>query len=288
MKDYHIHSIYSEDGEYTPEELVRLCVENDISAMSITDHNTVKGVAEGLIAAERAEIRLIPGIEIDCIFGPFELHILGYGIDTGRHEYLDIENNIHEQIQEVSRKRLKLVQAEGFRICEEELAAAPQNPHWPGNWTGELFAEVLLNKQEEAENPLLLPYRAGGSRSDNPYVNFYWDFCGPGKSCFVPIRYPDASEMIELIHRTGGEAVLAHPGQTLTKHVEWLPEIISMGLDGIEAYSSYHTPDQCRYYHQAAEKAGLCITCGSDYHGKNKPAIRPGGHGLADDSFVSL
>ena len=284
MKDYHIHSIYSEDGQYTPAQLVEQCASAGITEMAIADHNTVRGVPEGLMAAEKAGIHIIPAIEIDCSLDQTNLHILGYGIDIRRPEYDVIENRIRNQCIHVSSERLKRMQELGFHISREELVRAVENPWWPESWTGEMFAEVLLKKPGEAGNPALAPYREGGNRSDNPYVNFYWDYCAQGKPAYVPWQYPDAAEIIEVIHQTGGKAVLAHPGNNLGDEKEMLWKIIGLGLDGIEAFSSYHRPEQSAFFRKVAEKAGLFVTYGSDYHGKTKPEVRLGGHGFFGDS----
>lgn len=144
------------------------------------------------------------------------------------------------------------------------------------NWTAEKFAAILLNKPEYFDHELLKPYRPGGERSDNPLVNFYWDFCAQGKPCHVKIEFPALDEIIQVIHDTGGLAVLAHPGNNLAAHPHLLTEIVRLGLDGIEVGSSYHSPATTAHFYQQALAHGLLVTGGSDYHGKTKPAIRLG------------
>ena len=85
--------------------------------------------------------------------------------------------------------------------------------------------------------------------------------------------------MVDIIHRNGGYAVLAHPGVNLRNHAELLDPILETGLDGIEAFSSYHSEEQAAFYHKAACDRRKMFTCGSDYHGKTKPSILVGGHG---------
>lgn len=282
--DLHIHSVYSDDGEFTPAELVRKCADAGIEVMAVCDHNTVKGVEEALMEAWRQDVRMIPGIEIDCVYGCLDLHILGYGIDYQSPDFEKIESNIRNQTAAASKKRLELVRNMGFDISGEELESAAANPYWKDSWTGELIAEVLLSRPEYQENSLLRPYREGGVRSGNPLVNFYWDYCSQGKPCYVPWKFPKAADVIDMIHRNGGKAVLAHPGNNLKDCPEVLADIAALGLDGLEAYSSYHTPDQCAYFRRKAEEAGLIITCGSDYHGRTKPSISLGGHGLEENT----
>ena len=78
-----------------------------------------------------------------------------------------------------------------------------KDTYWEESWTGDLFAEVILAKPEYAGHPLLRPYREGGGRSDNPYVNFYWDFYSQGKLCYVEMSYPPMEEVIRIIHEGG-------------------------------------------------------------------------------------
>ena len=153
-----------------------------------------------------------------------------------------------------------------------------------------MFAEVLLNKPEYESSELLKPYRTGGSRSDNPYVNFYWDFYAQGKPCYVPKRYPSLQEAVDLIHRTGGLAVLAHPGASVKGQENLFPAMVTLGLDGVEAISSYHTGAVSAFYWKLAEVHRLMVTCGSDFHGKAKPSVSLGRaaapEGVAPDAVM--
>ena len=142
-----------------------------------------------------------------------------------------------------------------------------------------MFAEVLLAKPEYKDHPLLFPYREGGSRADNALVNFYWDFYAQGKPCHVEIEIPTMKDIIQMIHQNHGLAVLAHPCINLNGKEELLCGIVSLGMDGIEAFSSYHTPQQATNRLEQARKYHLFYTCGSDFHGKTKPSIALGGHG---------
>jgi len=152
-----------------------------------------------------------------------------------------------------------------------------------------MFAEILLGKSEYKDSELLFPYRKGGSRDDNPFVNFYWDFYAQGKPCYAKIKYPDLEETVSLIHRNGGKAVLAHPGLSLKENFSILDEIIAYGIDGIEAFSSYHDESVSRYFYDTARKKDLMVTCGSDYHGKTKPSVGLGRMNCSvDENDISL
>lgn len=274
--DLHMHSCYSDDGEYTPAELVQMCVDAGIEQMAIADHNCVKGVGEGMKAAKRLGIQYTPAVEIDCTYQNVDFHILGYGIQHESPEFEEVEQNIRRQCIRASQERLRLVRELGFDISEEALAAVTAGTYWSESWTGEVFAEVLLDSEAYRNSELLLPYRAGGARSDNPYVNFYWDYCAQGKPCYVKTTFPDFEEVIKLIHRNGGTAVLAHPGNNLKGRLEMLEELMALGLDGLEAFSSYHDEATAQWFADQARRHGLETTRGSDFHGKAKPSVRLG------------
>ncbi len=281
--DLHMHSRYSDDGEFTPTELVEKCAASGIRIMSITDHNSVRANSEAQRAAKKMGIVYVPGIEIDCVFQNIDFHVLGYGINDQSNDFERIEENIKDQSADASMKMLEKTQALGFHITENDMWEVSKNNFRQESWTGEMFAEVLLNKPEYDDHPLLRPYRTGGAKSNNPYVNFYWDYYSQGKPCYIKMKYPTVEEVVNIIHRNGGNAVLAHPDVNMKAHYELLRPLIRMGIDGIEAFSSYHTPSQASHYLKEALNLKLFITCGSDFHGKTKPAISLGQHGCFID-----
>ena len=85
-------------------------------------------------------------------------------------------------------------------------------------------------------------------------------------------------EVIDIIHKNGGIAVLAHPGVNLKGRENLLESLLKLPFNGIEAFSSYHTAEQAEYYHGAAAFRNILTTCGSDYHGKTKPSVHLGGY----------
>lgn len=274
--DLHIHSSYSDDGEFTPRKVVKMCKEAGIERMAIADHNTVRGCREAMTAAEAEGIQCIPAIEIDCVWNDMDFHVLGYGIDIDSEDFARIESNVREQRIQASKEMLRKTQKMGWNVSADEMQKLSEGSYWNLCWTGEMFAEVLLGKEEYKEHELLMPYRDGGERSDNPYVNFYWDYYAWGKPCYVEVQYPSMKHVIDIIHKNGGCAVLAHPGVNLKGKEHFLEEIALLGLDGVEVYSSYHTKAQVDYFYREAQRLGLQMTCGSDFHGKTKPSVRLG------------
>ncbi|MBQ7839467.1 MAG: PHP domain-containing protein [Lachnospiraceae bacterium] len=278
MMDLHMHSLYSEDGEFTPAQLVEQCGAQGITVMSITDHNSIRANSEAELLAKEHGICYIPGIEIDCTLEGVGFHVLGYCIDYHGEDFARIEENVVTQMVNTSAELMRKTQAMGFDITAEDVFAVSRTAYRPEIWTGDIFAEVLLGKPEFAEHPLLAPYRPGGSRSDNPFVNFYWDYYSQGKPCHVKIEYPPMREVIDIIHRNHGIAVLAHPGVNLKGREHLLEPLLELPFDGIEAFSSYHTTEQAAYYHEVSKTKKILTTCGSDYHGKTKPAVHLGGY----------
>lgn len=279
MIDLHMHSYYSNDGEFSPSELVKKCTEQDISIMSIADHNTVRATDEALEAARASGIAFLPGIEIDCTYENTNFHMLGYGIRWQNRIFAEIENSIRRQGLSVSLHMLEKTRELGFDVTEADMEQMAAGSYWPETWTGEMFAEFLLSQPQYKNHPLLLPYREGGALSDNPYVNFYWDYYSQGKPCYAEMYYPDMEQIIEIIHENDGLAVLAHPHINLKGKKQLLEGIIGLGIDGIEAYSSYHSQTQINETLSAARQHGLFVTCGSDFHGKTKPSIELRQHG---------
>lgn len=234
--DLHMHSKYSDDGEFTPTQLVEQCHKAGIKVMAIADHNSVKAIDEAKEAAAKLNIKYIPSVEIDCTYKGINLHVLGYGVDYHHADFVTLEENVLNQELACSKEKVKLTNMLGFDVDQAALDALSDN----GVYTGEMFGEVLLNDQRYNENSLLKPYRSGGERSDNPYVNFYWDFYAQGKPCYTEIVYPTLKETIDLIKRHGGTVVLAHPGNNLKGKFEIFDEMVELGVEGVEAFSNYH------------------------------------------------
>lgn len=281
--DMHIHSCYSEDGEYAPAALIQMCIDAGISIMAIADHNCVKGAREALLlkadleAYNNTRICCYPAIEIDCTYQNVNFHVLGYNIDLDSADFDVIEQNVRKQCLSVSRERLRLInEFGGFQLTPSDLNAVTAGSYWSEHWTGEAFAEALLTNPSYKESDLLKPYRKNGTRSDNPYVNFYWDYFSQGTPCHISMSYPEMEDVIHLIHRNHGKAVLAHPGMNLKGNYDMLDLILPLGIDGLEAYSSYHDPNTVEWFVSKARQNHLFVTMGSDFHGKTKPGIKLG------------
>lgn len=270
--DLHMHSIYSDDGEFTEKQLVEKCKDANIEIMAIADHNSVKAIDKEKEEALKHGIKVIPAIEIDCTYKGINLHVLGYGIDYKNPIFNELGYNILNQELKCSDKKLELTNTLGFELKKEQLDELSTN----GVYTGEMFAEALLNDPRYKDNEILKPYREGGDRSDNPFVNFYWDYYSQGKPCYTEVKFISLEEAIKIINDNGGVAVLAHPGNNLKDNFEIFDEMVKVGIQGVEAFSSYHSEETNNYFYNKAKKLNILYTCGSDFHGKTKPSISLG------------
>ena len=283
--DLHIHSNISNDGEFSPTQLVEACAQNGLKIISITDHNSVRGisVAQKAIKNNALDLLIIPALELDCQYNGLNLHILGYGIDMREAWFTSYEQFLNDQERKTSLLRVAKIRDLGIHLISEELDKISIE----GIVTGEMIAEVALKDNQNNDNPDLAPYRKRGNRADNPLVNFYWDFCAQGKPAYVEIELVTAKEAISKIKDAGGLAVLAHPGNNIGMNDALLKQILQCGLDGIEVYSSYHSAEMIRFYRQKALDNHVLMTLGSDYHGKTKPSIKLGTFDCPDEQLIT-
>ena len=271
--DLHMHSYFSDDGELSPEVIIDKAIKNGLDLISITDHNSVKANSVALEYIKGKNISYIPGIEIDCQYNGLNLHLLGYNFDFTKSCFADLEENIIKEEQKAGVKRIeKIKEATNLYLNTEDVLNKATNGIIPG----ELIAEVLLEDERNKDSEILKPYRAGGKRSDMPYVNFYWDYFAQGKPAYVHIEYISLSEAIKMIKDNGGIAIIAHPGNNLKNNLSIINDLITEGIDGIEVFSSYHSKETIDFFYNKAIENKLLITCGTDFHGKNKPNIELG------------
>lgn len=277
--DLHMHSAYSLDGELSPLEILKISKQQGLSVISITDHNLVSGIPEALEASGAYDIRVIPGIEIDCNYQGTDLHVLGYHINYNSKDFVVLEKQIADLFLSSYDAMIENLHALGIPVDYQEVLEKA----YKGIPTPELIAEVLLQNQKYDSIAALDPYRPGGSRSDMPMLNFYLDFFAQGKPAYVKIDYMDYTEVIDLIRRNGGIPVIAHPGHNFRGREEVVADLLKLGAEGVEVFNNYHNPEQMKYLAEMAVRQQALITCGSDFHGKTKPVIGVGQYGMLDE-----
>ena len=263
--DLHSHSTAS-DGAHPPAEVVAPALRAGLRALALPAHAALSGVAGALEAAERSGLELIPGVEISAADeadkGRYGLHILGLFIDPRERGIVDFLDAQARARVEQKRVQVRRFQELGFEISEEALFArvtgVPGKPH--------LVAALLE----------LNPERGLTER------DIYNDYLGPkGPARVEREGEPPAAECIEVIHRAGGVALLAHPLYQSTDGVEALVDgLLADGLDGIEIDCPYEENDEFRQVAggrpeilapllRLAERRPLLVSGGSDYHGNH-------------------
>ena len=266
--DLHVHSAYS-DGSHTPTELVALASKAGLSAFALTDHDTLDGLAEASLACQTynqshpdTPLELIPGVEISAAFRQKDIHILGLLIDpTSDTLQTALESARREREQRNDRMVENLRQA-GLNI---DLSAI-QSSNPAAVITRAHFATYLVE--------------TGQARDYNRAFELYLNDNTP---YYVPRKFIEPEDAIQLIRSAGGVPVLAHP---LLYHLnereirELVGRLTDHGLLGIETiYSTYSRADET-FVRRLASEFHLCMTGGSDFHGTPKPTIRIGtGHG---------
>ncbi len=249
--DLHLHTNFS-DGTYTPEELAAHGRRHKLRAMALTDHDTVEGCARMSAACEKEGIEFIPAAEFTAELDGMELHILGYFLDC-THERLLKElakfqavrqNRIHEICAALQKIGVPLQAEAVFQLAN---CRAPGRPH-----VGRALVKAgLCRTLDEAFERFLKKHRPA----------------------WVPKFKMSAADAMELIHASGGLAVLAHPA--LNRSDEVIPGLVADGLDGIECFHTKHSTATSEHYLMIADQHRLLITGGSDCHGmsKGKPLI---------------
>lgn len=271
--DLHVHSSYSDDADFPVSDIVELAEDNELSLISITDHNSSRSALDGVRDCASKKMGFITGIEIDCSFNKRNFHLLGYGYNKDTHDFHRIESDFIKLQKEATPIKIKRLKEIGFFLDEDMLykdlkGTVPQE---------ESMAELILLDKRNDGNALLQPYRKGGERSDMPLVNFFWDFFGAGKPCYVEIQYPELAQIVEVIKDNGGIPVIAHIGANVKKeHLKFVSEMRNVGVMGVEVFSSYHDRALSKTLFDYCMDNSLLITCGSDFHGANKPNIAIG------------
>uniref|UniRef100_UPI00321774BC PHP domain-containing protein n=1 Tax=uncultured Draconibacterium sp. TaxID=1573823 RepID=UPI00321774BC len=270
--DLHIHSNYSNDGEFEIQELIDKCLINKINILSITDHNSILAINEALPLCSDSNLDLIPGIEIDCSYKNTDLHLLGYNINWQSNDFTELEQSIHREVMASFPEMIQNLEKAGIYVDGKEVLEKA-NGQLP---CGELIAEVLITNKNYHSNPKLLPYLPGGKRSDMPYINFYLDFFAQGKPAYTKTNYMDFNDAINLVKSNGGTPIIAHPGLNLKGKEELAIDLLGKGAEGLEVFNNYHNATQIEYFADLAIQNSVLITGGSDFHGKNKPLINIG------------
>ncbi len=257
--DLHIHSSAS-DGSFSPAEILELVHKLNLGAFSITDHDTIDGNRDVLLSGIPESIDFLSGVEISSyppegFSSSGSFHILGYGIDIEDRALNQSLEKFQRAREDRNPKIISRLNNAGVAISMNEVIQEAGGgligrPH---------IANLLLKKG----------YVISIKDAFNKYL-------AKGELAFVDKYRIDCENAIKLIKNAGGIPVLAHPvtlGMEFSEIENFLKKLIKLGLLGIEAYYTNHSPEQTERYCQLADKLGLLVTGGSDFHGSLKDSV---------------
>jgi predicted metal-dependent phosphoesterase TrpH len=261
--DLHIHSTAS-DGTFSPSEILQLASRSGLRAIAITDHDTLDGSRQALENGIPAGLRFITGVEISTQPAAGwesggSLHILGYGIDP-RHGELDQTLNQFQKIRvERIHRILQRLRNLGIPLTLEQVTAevgqgAAGRPH---------LASAMV--------------KAGAVKDiDEAFQKYLRQGC----PAYVGKERLDCQQAFELIRAAGGIPVLAHPSlipcRSDAELADLVADLCKIGLKGLEVYYTDHSPRDVSRYLAMAERFGLSVTGGSDFHGQLNPQVQLG------------
>jgi predicted metal-dependent phosphoesterase TrpH len=264
--DLHLHTTAS-DGLFQPSELVDMAWRAGIKTMSVTDHDTVAAVAEVAAAAKASGLGFVPGIEITAVYEHRDVHMLGYFFDPH-----DAEFNTFLERQRSDRMRRATVMADRLADMGKPIDRDKLLTPRPG---GRSFGRPMLARALVKAGHVIDARQA------------FDQLIGEGKPAYVPRTGPDPAEVISILFKAGGIASLAHPG--LLNRDDLIPGMVESGLAAIEAFHSDHDSAVTRHYLGLAERLGIAVSGGSDYHGeKERRRAAFGTVGLSPELFQRL
>jgi len=268
MIDLHMHTTAS-DGRCSPEELVSRARGAGITALAVTDHDTMAAVPAAAAAACRLGLEFLPGIEITSVSSGKDVHVLGYFLAPDSPGLSDLISDQRRRRVERAREIGDRLARMGAAIDVEALVAAA------AGGSGKAIARPQIAQA-------LIRAGHAGSVAE-AFDRYLGETCG----AYVPHTGASPVEVVALIRAGGGIASLAHPGYTKQDLV--IPALVEAGLQAIEAYHSSHDSDTTARYVALAGRLDLAITGGSDYHGEGvRRAEFFGVTHLPDDQYLAF
>ena len=260
MIDLHSHSTVS-DGTDSPEHVIEMSRAAGLAALALTDHDTLEHVAVAQAAARTCGVRFVPGCEISCELegrAPGTMHLLVYFIDDGVGPLQDRLDELQAGRNERNEKIVAALRAHGIEVTIDDVHAKAG----PGSVGRPHVARVLMEK---------------GYVSSIQEAFDVWLARGRPAYYERPRLTPETA--IELAHQSGGVCSIAHPA-TLGLDGEYVEAFIGVltdtGLDALECEYGAYTLEERSAWRVLAERHGLALTGGSDYHGENKPGLALG------------
>jgi 3',5'-nucleoside bisphosphate phosphatase len=258
--DLHTHTTAS-DGRLPPAELVARAIGAGVTVLAVTDHDTVGGCAAAAEACAAAGATFVPGIEITAVRDGVDVHVLGYFIDTASPAFITFLIQQRQQRIDRVRSMIELLARHGVHLDADAVLQ-------PG----------LADATKAAGRPWIARALVAGGHVQT--IGEAFDrWLSLGRPAFLPRAGVPPAQVFARVHDAGGIASLAHPG--LLVRDAWIEDFAAGGLDAIEAYHSEQGPDATARYLTIADRLGLAVSGGSDYHGDDS-------HGASFPGAVSL
>ena len=276
MYDLHLHSTYS-DGDLLPEQLIEEAVRRGVTGVSLTDHNGLWGVVMAEQYAQSLGAPFIAGIEITALHQTTDVHILGYsrafeisiingGLGPTRAGYAA---RIQQMVQQCHAAGYEKVR---FESIVSSRAGQPEPSYISYDVTKQLIEKQGLSRDEARQLTI------------------------KGGACYVPYGSWAATPVaiVSLLHQANAIAILAHPGTIVYEAgekalQELLKTLVENGLDGIEVYHPFHSPDLIKQLEEFVLEHNLLVSGGSDWHGPGRFHDKDFGKvGLSEPQFQKL
>jgi len=267
--DLHVHTTAS-DGDYSPEEIVKMAKDSGLSAIAISDHDSVSGIEKAIKSGKENQIEIVPAVELTTYWSEKnrkEFHILGYYFDYKNEELLSILNKCQKNREERAKKIIEKLNKLGFVIVYEDVDKLAKGsigmPH-----VAEVVVKNPINQKKIFDD-------FGEILTIDKFIKIYMTI---GKPAYTEKRAIEPFEAIDLIHKIGGVAVLAHPCWDVQIGDEFtIKQFVDWKVDGLEVIQGKETKEESltyiEYFSSIAKKYNLLITGGSDFHSDkdNKP-----------------
>jgi predicted metal-dependent phosphoesterase TrpH len=254
--DLHTHSTAS-DGTLSPAELMRAAGEAGLSAIALTDHDTLSGLPEARAEAEKLGLELVPGCELSLEYAGLPTHMLGLFVENPAGAVAGELLRVRQARSLRNERMLEKLRTVGVHLHKEDV---------------DRYANGVVGRPHIAQAMLA----AGVVKT---FDEAFGRFLGKGGLAHIPKEKLAPRQAIEAVHADGGLAILAHPYllSTQARHLEAiLTDLKELGLDGVEVYYTEHSERYTKELALVAESLGLLKSGGSDFHGSVKPGVRLG------------
>lgn len=263
--DLHMHTTVS-DGTLTAEDILKIAVEEGITHLAFTDHDTVKDCDKHVALAAAYGIFAVRGIELSAMDQETgkKVHILGYNYKTTDH--LEAFGGATLKKREANCiRQIELLAANGYDITVEKIRT---------------MADTCIYKQH------ILDYLVKTGQSEALFGRVYKEIFKNGGYCDFDIEYPDAADAVRAVCADGGFAVLAHPGQQQNFYI--VKRLVDAGLSGIERMHPSNSAADMLEADRLCREYGLFQTGGSDFHGKYEATVRMPGTYPAPEGCLKI